>query len=298
MTDRATRQRRSMVRVGGFSAWVAVVALFLLWEAARYQGLMSLVGEWQFNAFGRHYATFNYLLLVTLLCLPGYLIFLRPRRQSGSERPENLLFRSARTFYTVLLGGAASLGAVALLMFVLILSLPRSSGPVQRIDLDRPSLTEPREGPTELLGSVIYERTAGFDEDMLVARHTFRFAPVLGARRDGTELRYFVQFPPVDGSRGANAVTLTGVLKRNGLPGEIVRLFRYAGYHLEDPHYVLFAETSAMRWPYLTTAVQLIIGALLVLGLALLQRHRLGRIDQRVHRDAIGDKPVGDQVNV
>lgn len=286
MSSRSTRRGRAAARVGGFAAWVAIVSLFLLWQAAKYEGVMSLVGEWQFNAFGRHYATFNYLLLVTLLCLPGYLLFLRPRRRGAADRPETVLFGSARTFLKALFGGAAALGTIALLMLVLVLLLPSDKGPLQRIDLTRPALTSPREGLTELSGTIIYDRTAGFDEDLLLARRTFRFAPVVGPRQGTNDLQFFIQFPPTDTRVGANTVTTTGVLKRNGLPGEIVRLFRYAGYHVDAPHYVLFAEPSAMRWPYLTTAVQLLIGGALVLVLALLQRRRVQSIDQRVHDKA------------
>ena len=181
MSSRRTQQRRSVARIAGFAVWVAIVGLFLFWQAATYRGFMSLIGEWQFNAFGRHYATLNYVLLVLLLCLPGYLLFLKPRAVAADDRPEALLFRSARTFLRAVLGAAAALGAVALLMLVLMLLLPSSKGPVQQIDLTRPALTEPREGPTELSGTVLYERTAGFDEDMLVARRTFRFAPVVAS---------------------------------------------------------------------------------------------------------------------
>ncbi|WP_425228637.1 hypothetical protein [Sphingomonas sp.] len=287
MTSRRTQQRLSVTRIAGFAAWVVIVGLFLFWQAAKYEGIMSLIGEWQFNAFGRHYATLNYVLLVLLLCLPGYLIFLRPRALAEDDRPDALLFRSARTFLRAVIGAVIGMGAIALLILVMMLLLPSERGPVQHIDLTRPALTEPHEGPTELSGTVLYERTAGFDEDMLVARRTFRFAPVVGARQGGNELRYFVQFAPADARTNAGAMTMTGVLKRNGLPGEIVRLFRYAGYQVDQPHYVLFAEPAAMRWPYITTAVQLVIGALLALALGLFQRRRVRRIDRQVHGEPV-----------
>lgn len=291
MASRRRHRRWAVARTTGFSLWLAAVALFLLWQAARYRGIMSLVGEWQFNAFGRHYPTFNYVLLVFLLCLPGYLIFLRPRERAPEERPEAGLLRSATTFLKALLGAALGLGATILLILVAMLFLPRESGEAQSIDLRRPPSVV-REGPATVSGTIIYERTAGFDEDLLLARRSFRFAPIVGQRDDPDAVRFFVQLPPVDDRTRGGVASMSGVLKRNGLPGEIVRLFRYAGFRVEEPHYVLFAEPSAMRWPYLSAMVQLAIGAALALLIGLLQRRRVHRIDHRVHHPNEAGSPT------
>ena len=164
-----------------------------------------------------------------------------------------------------------------------MLFLPRDSGPRQLIDLSQPVPAVLAEGPATITGRVIYERTAGFDEDMLLARRSFRFAPVVGPGQRIGDLRFFVQLPPFDNqSRGA-ALAMSGVLKRNGLPGEVIRLFRYAGYQVEEPNYVLFVEPSAMRWPYLTLMIQFVIGALLASVVGLVQRRRVQAIDRTVH---------------
>lgn len=287
MVDRRRSKRWAVGRIAGFSAWTALVALFLLWQSATYRGLMSLIGEWQFNGFGRHYPTFNYILLVFLLCLPGYLLFLRPRERRPGEAQGSAVLRSAGALLKALLGVGAALAVAVLAVLVVMLFLPRDSGEVQRIDVARPAVTPPREGPTILSGRIIYERTAGFDEDLLVARRSFRFAPVVGPQDvEEGRIRFFVQFAPVDDRARADVSELRGVLKRNGLPGEVVRLFRYAGYELEQPHYVLFAEPAAMRWPYLATMAQFAVGALLALLFALLQRGRIRRLGGRPARPA------------
>lgn len=286
MASRRGHRRWAVARTTGFSLWLAVVASFLLWQAARYRGIMSLVGEWQFNAFGRQYPTFNYVLLVFLLCLPGYLLFLRPRERGADERPGAALLRSARTFLKAIFGAAAGLAATTLIILVAMLFLPRSSGEVQRIDLGRATPTVVREGPAVVSGAILYQRTAGFDVDVLLAQRTFRFAPIVGPRDDPEDVRFFVQLAPVDDRTRGGVASMSGVLKRNGLPGEIVRLFRYAGFNLEEPHYVLFAEPAAMRWPYLSAMVQVAIGAGLALVVGLLQRRRVVRIDRGVHAPA------------
>ena len=280
-----TRQRRwAVTKTLGFSLWMAVVTLFLLWQATSYRGIMSLIGEWQFNVVGRHYPTFNYVLLVFLLCLPGYLLFLRPRKRATSEQPEAATFRSAKALLKAIVGTTIGLGVAAMVIVVVMLFLPRDSGPRQVIDLSRPVPAVLAEGPATISGSIIYERTAGFDQDMLLARRSFRFAPVVGSSQPAGDLRFFVQLPPFDNQVRGAALATSGILKRNGLPGEIIRLFRYAGYQVEEPNYVLFVEPSAMRWPYLTLMIQFVIGAVLALAVALVQRRRVHRIDRDVHR--------------
>ena len=279
-----TRQRRGAVaKIIGLSIWIVVVTLVLLWQATSYRGIMALIGEWQFNAFGRHYPTFNYVLLVFLLCLPGYLLFLRPRKRAVAERPEAATFRSARALFKAIVAATIGLGVAALVILIVMLFLPRENGPGQTIDLGRPAPAVLAEGPATISGRILYERTAGFDEDMLFTRRSFRFAPIVGPRQTSSDIRFFVQLPPFDATARGPAASMTGVLKRNGLPGEIVRLFRYAGFQVEEPNYVLFVEPAAMRWPYWTLIVQFLVGAVLALMIGLVQRRRTQKIDQAIH---------------
>ncbi|WP_375396515.1 hypothetical protein [uncultured Sphingomonas sp.] len=263
---------------------MALVALFLLWQTISYWGIMSLVGEWQFNAFGRHYPTFNYVFLVFILCLPGYFVFLRPSRVTATDRPEAAVFRSARAFMVAVFATAIGLVLAAIVILFAMLLLPGNTGPMQRIDLAKPAVTLPRDGPTQVSGLVLYERTAGFDEDLILTRQTYRFAPVVGSRGAANELQIFVQLPPVDEATRGGLVSITGILKRDGLPGEIVRLFRYAGFQVDRPHYVLFVDPAAMRWPYIMALVQFAVGAVLALCVGLFQRRRVRRIDTVVHQ--------------
>ncbi len=267
---------------------MALVAIVLVWQSADYFGIMSLIGEWQFNALGRHYPTFNYVLLTFLLCLPGYLLFLKPRQRAETEQAEAAVLRSARVMLKAMVGAAIGLGVGALVTLVLVLLLPSASGERQQIDLARPALTLPGQGPAQITGSVLYDRTAGFDEDIFFFKHTYRFAPIVGAGQDATDLRYFIQLPPVNDRTRAGVGPYVGVLKRDGLPGEVVRLFRYAGFTLENPHFVLYMEPSAMRWPYLMGMLQFAIGAIVALLAGLAQRGRVRRVDRAIHGSSEG----------
>lgn len=286
MAGRNRAARVALLKTTGFAIWTAVVSLFLLWEATSYSGVMSLIGEWQFNAIGRHYPTFNYVVLVFVLLLPGYLLFMRPRRVEAADRSDQAMLRSALVFLRAATATAITLAVGMLVMLIALLLLPRDSGPRQLIDLARPVPSALAEGPTTLTGQVLYERTAGFDQDMLIARKQFRFTPVVAPGFNGDNLKFFVQLPPEDGSiAGAAApvsTPLSGVLKRNGLPGEVLRLFRYAGFEIDDPPYVLFVEPGAMRWPYLALLVQFLIGAFLAAIVGNVQWRRYRRIDKAV----------------
>ena len=78
---------------------------------------------------------------------------------------------------------------------------------------------------------------------------------------------------------------MTGNLRRSGLPGEIIRLYRYAGARVETPYYVLLTDTAAVRWPYLQVAIQTALAAILFFLAAGWQWFRLRRM--RRHADEI-----------
>jgi hypothetical protein len=275
-----TRRRRQMAvaKIAILSAWIALVAVVLLWQATQYTGVMAVLGEWQFNAIGRHYPTFNYAFLVFVLSLPGYILFLRPRRRATTDLPGTGTVRSAILFMRAIFGTAAGLGAACLVVLIATLFLPGDAGPVQRIALNQAIIALPHEGLTQLSGHIIYERTAGFDEELVAVRRSSRYAPMVAPGDTTTDLQFFVQLPPVEGSAREGTSTMTGILKRNGLPGAIVRLYRYAGYDLANPHFVLFADAATMRWPYLITAFQLAFGGLVMAAAGLWQRRRIGRL--------------------
>jgi hypothetical protein len=62
---------------------------------------------------------------------------------------------------------------------------------------------------------------------------------------------------------------LQGILKPQALPGELVRLFRYAGVDVAPDYQVLFATRDSLTWPYRVIAVELSVVALLCAAAAL-----------------------------
>ncbi|MFS0771929.1 hypothetical protein [Sphingomonas sp. 1P08PE] len=276
---RARRHRRIGAALG---AWGILVCLFLLWQTLTYRGLMALAAEWQFNTFGRYYPSLTYVLLATLIASPVLWLLRRPpvdRADTVSAMLPGLIF--IRTIVGI---GAGCL-LVCLVVLIAMASLPGDTGPIERIVLgSRTATAVPRTGPTILVGTVVRDRTAGLNQELLVARRTMRFAPMLTPGASPQSVRFFVEIGPDE-----NAATLRpdglreGILRRDGLPGELEKLFRYAGYDLTRPYYTLFATRAGLQWPYRVAAIQLAGVALVCLIAAGLLHLRRERLRWRLH---------------
>lgn len=283
MANTHRRRDQRQFFTGAIIVWATLVSLFFLWEVVSYSGLMALLAEWQFNVFGSFYPSVTYLVLVALLASPGLLLFLRVRPRDSEQRLSLATLRSAIVFRRVMLGiGAACLAAVVVTL-LLVLTLPTSVGTPRRIDLAQPVVSLPSEGPTTIDGAILYDRTAAFNEDVIVTRRNLRFAPIIAPGFTGTDLQFFVELPPETQPRAGGTASMTGVLKRNALPGEIVRLYRYAGFSVEPPYYVLFASNTALRWPYFELAVELGLVALLFLALGVWQHRRVKTLEKTMN---------------
>jgi hypothetical protein len=275
------RRKSGRIKALLFAFWVALVGVIALWQSINYDGVMAILAEWQFDTIGLYYPALTYVLVIALLTLPGYLLFLRPRARDGDETTEAHVLRSARTFLRALLGVAAGLGLAALAMLVAMAMLPGTSGLLQRIALDRALVALPREGLTELTGAIRYDRVVAFDTDQIVARRSARYAPMVAPGSLDRSLQFFVELPPVDSATRRGTTTMTGILKRGALPGEVIQLYRYAGYRVETPFYVLHSDAASLQRPYLVVVTQLAIGILIALILAGFQWRRVRRLDRQ-----------------
>ncbi len=248
--------------------WAAIVALIALWQTLTYSGAVAIAAEWQFDRFGRYFPALTLIVLAALFGSPVlFLLRRRPRRHDdpgvalaiAAERQACLLLR-------ILLWLAGGFCLAALVALALVLFLPATTGAPLRVTVGAPGSISPDEGPTRLVGAVQYDRTSAFDGNLLLFRRSFRFAPVQPIGRPSSDLRYFIELGPDEHIAPVSAER-TGILRRGSLPGEIIRLYRYAGYELTKPHYVLYQSRTSMRWPYYVTAAHLAFVAL-VLGLA------------------------------
>ncbi len=223
--------------------------------------------------------------MLLLAPLPFLLTLRRKRAASAQEAaPAATLARALRDatrFLRLLWWVALGCFVAAAVALLLLLLLPSAAPPVQRITANVAIPAAPVEGATEIAGSILYDRTSAFNEQLWVFGRDVRFAPMVENGADHTTVRYFVELAPTDGATPAGTDVRRGILKKNGLPGELVRLYRYAGFEVLPTHYVLFSSAEVMRWPYIVWASEFgVAGFLVGLGgiVQWLRRRRLARL--------------------
>jgi hypothetical protein len=271
--------------------WSVFAAGVLLWQTIAYRGIPSAFAEWQFDRFGQYFPVLTLLLLVALFGFPIFYFLFRRHRirlQSRNVPMEEtaLLQAHAKVFRNRLAWLAGGFAVAALLPLFFALGQPSGSGKVNPVSVA--STAAPAEGATALSGTIRFDRAATLNETLLLMRWQRRFAPVQPASGSLSRLRYFVELR--DGETQApSGAPRQGILERGGLPGELAALYRNAGYEIAEPHYILFASSASMRWPYLAFAGQLGFLALLFGAAAAVQSRRLRKMrdEPRMERELV-----------
>lgn len=272
-------QRIHRQRVAAFT-WLSLVAAFALWGTLTYRSLAGIIGEWEYRHLGQHLPIVTIMMLIAVLGSPALLLLWIHRRRHSDEGVADTSARTMRAEGRLLiaLGWASGLSMLAALCTLgLTLTLPSAGGSLRPVSS---SMLSPGEGAVRLTGRVIATRTATFGQNLLFFHRAVAFAPVETGLRSGVT-RYFVEMSRTQPDEAANrsgASGYTGILKRNALPGAIIRLFEYAGFAIAKPHYVLFASRTSMLVPYYLTAANWLLASGVALLLALLQRWRLRRM--------------------
>jgi hypothetical protein len=260
--------------------WILMVLLYFLWEAFRYRGLYATLAEWQFDQFGQFAPTLTFALPVLLFASPA-LLLLRDRHQRDDPRyaertPAEAARLSALRFRQLLFVIASALLTAGVVVAVMALTRTAEQRSNRIVTPGSPGANEADNGAATLRGTILYDRTAAFAQNLLVTKRGVRFAPIVapGLAGDVREIAYFVELEPRDTARIDPVPSITqrtGTLVRNDLPGAIVRLYRYAGLRVVRPYHVLYVSTRTMRAPYFVVAAQLALAGLIVLLAGLLQ---------------------------
>jgi hypothetical protein len=263
--------------------WTACAAAYLLWQSVTYRGISALAAEWQFSVFGSYRPALTYLCLVLFACLPLLALSIFSWGKRGAPSPDpcielsRIISQSSRNVRNVY-GAAITSAAAAIIIAVFVLFLPSAAGPEHQI-VAGANENPPPTGPTVLRGTILYDRISVFKEDFVFANRSMRFAPVVGDSSAQGPLRYFVELSPESPTTRTNTIAVSkGVLRRGGLPGEIVRLYQHAGYHVAPDHYVLFASDASMRREYVTNAIELLSLACFIFVLGGFYTVRHGRL--------------------
>ncbi len=311
VVEQAARQMQWANRA--LLAWVVIVCLVFLWQALEYRGLVAWLAEFQFLQFDRYWPTLTFVALAAIFSSPLILVVALMRadqrrndalRAAQLDDERQLLGRTRRLYEFFV---AVSLGslAAALLCLVLMMRLPGEEGAARSIVMGSPDAIAPIDGRATITGAVDVRETSQFNENLLLVKRTLYFAPVRTGPADRSPLRYFVEVRREDVPPGYNRIEfpdekddvhvyrfrvprlafspyMTGMLKRNALPGEITHLYRYAGYTMAPDNYVLFRSAGQLRWRYYMMAGQFAISAILAGAFALFVRRRERRL-----RDAV-----------
>lgn len=278
-----SNSRKQRTKAALLAIWIAVVAVILAWQFVHYRGVVAFASEWQFGLFGHAYPLLGFLVPATLLASPGLIFFWRARARKSDERLAGATIRSAAAFMHVLFGVAACFGLGALAFLIASFNIQGDPDLGQRIDLAKPVISVPAEGQTTIAGSLRYEQTAALDQNFVFIQKTQRFAPIVAPELNSNDLQFFVELPVSMNAESVRQISsVNGILQRNALPGELVRLYRYAGFRVEEPYYVVYLNKQSIAWPYQRTAILLLLVGAVFGILGGLQRWRIRRLDAKL----------------
>lgn len=273
---RARTRRRIVTTL--LQLWLIAVLVFFLWEAMTYRGFYAALSEWQFDTLGHAMPILTYVALTLVFALPCIWLLKGNGESEGvSARQDRAdALDAAIRFRKILSLLAAGLATVAVGTAIYALIIPGMTDKPVPVAVDTARASPPENGATALTGVVMTNRIAKFHHNLLFVRRDVLFAPVVGSPGATGPLTYFAELPGGAASTtGGRTATMTGILRRDGLPGPIERLYRYAGYQVGKPHFVLFASLATIRLAYFVAAAQLGIFGLIALAAALFQQRHV-----------------------
>ncbi len=270
-----------------FGAWATLVGLFFFWESVEYKGLTGWLAEIQFAYLGTYFPVVTYLLFVALFSIPLFIYALYRRRQERKQADPNeraggrALAASTRRMRT-LFGVAAGVGVAALIALLVTLFLPDSKGGTQRIVVGSEASLSPAEGPSSLAGNHNLRLTARHTVALpFLGRDTY-FVPVSGSVGNQRIVHYFAETERLGEKPFYFAPVKEGVLRKNGLPGEIMALYKNVGLSVGAPHYVLYKNRDSMRSRHVMVTAQLTLLAILIALLGFIQQWRRNRLKRKI----------------
>jgi hypothetical protein len=250
----------------------------------------------------------TFIAVTTLFALPLLLlVWVLRMRQRRDERLGDARFDNQRIMIGRLgrlqgLFSGIAIGSIlaAVISLLLILGLPGTGDTARSIVVGSPAALAPPEGKSTITGYVDLAETAQFNENLLLVKRTLYFAPVRASAGERAPIKYFVEvrrddlrnknFHEIEFPKDKDKVHawrfrvrdiqftpyLSGVLRKDGLPGEIVNLYRYAGYEVSEPNYVLFRSRGRLTWRYFVIAAQFAISAIVasLVGLLFARRRK------------------------
>lgn len=159
--------------------------------------------------------------------------------------------------------------------------LPGETGPAQRVAAAQAGPAPPL-GAVDLYGTVLYDKVAIINQSTLFLPMRDRFAPIVGADAAQEKFRYFVEIPHDYQITPHQPGIYHGVLRRGGLPGDLERVYRYAGFDIAPDYYVLFVSRDAMLRPYYSDLYEIFVLLLFFCAMWAFCHYRAARLRYRL----------------
>ena len=264
--------------------WIGLAIAFSVWETVSYTGVAAFFDEWEYDKTGASYPAITCLLMILLLSLPLQVIARVWQKYSKGQADlassqhhaaRTAALRSRNGFIVAALITACIIVAIG----IFTLWLPDDRGPVHILAVTD-ATTPPILGATELRGRVLYDKITVLNEDAVLSHSRDRFAPIVGEGANQETFRYFVELPSDTPGLPPKNHAYFGVLRHGGLPGDLEKLYRYAGYKIPEDYYVLFSSRASMRREYLDYMVELNILLIFFVIMQFIFRFRMKQIDK------------------
>lgn len=269
--------------------WFLAAAAYGTWEYVGFSGLYRWLAELQLGMFGRYYGSWTLIVSIFLLGLPGLATLSalereKRRRQAFEEAhgvPQPTLEElqaeasaRARRHNRVMLWIAPVCFLVAGIAYWLGQQQALPAGaPVVQVDLAALGTSEPPSGRVMLIGQVLAAPGVTTSSEMLRRIEENYYAPIVA--RDDTgrreDFRFYVRRSVVRSAGDPRLAQVfygnpTGILIRNGLPGDARALFERKQIEVTEPHWVLSSPTVRTDTYYVVAMVSGLVGTVLILA--------------------------------
>ena len=276
--------------------WFGILATLFAWQAFYYRGIVERLAEWQYDVLDHYYPGTTIFLLCLFFSLPllVMLLILRQRWKKMAKEvidPPVAALRYSRRLERFCEVVAVAAGAVAFASLVSSFLLPDGVGKPRVIDIEAVGTDSVPDGKATLKGPVDLDVLVQFDQRALLLRRQLLFAPVHDIASPGPA-RFFVEVREQAHLQTPLIPQMSGVLKRDSLPGDVRRLYQNIGYPIDPVTYLLYRDAERLRWPYLMIAAQLVVVSIIFSGVVWLERRRRRRIERKMAEDLAA--PAGE----
>lgn len=250
-----------------------VVAVGLSWQLYRYNGLMAMLAEWQYDTFGKFFSAATVAIIIILVEAPLIVILISRSTKSRTEQllkaePMALLMRAKLAYRELLaVGAAVVLLALSILVYGYSIDLEPTVQQYLATDTSQPSTVQ-RPAFDEVI--LRLDRVAQYQSNSLFFDRTVKVAPLQSAPNE--PINFFVEVETTKPSP-SRTIKLSGTAAPVPVPGPLLRLYRDSGFRVSDNAVLLMASRENARKPYVQTARILFLAALVLITVGLAELH-------------------------